>query len=200
MTLFLLFLCFNGAFAFKYSLFEHRNISTLIPASDCPPLYYGENCTIPYCCPETSRLVQRKNDFFCNCAAFTTGAHCEIVDCHRGELSKITLQCECPFGIFGDHCDKKVIDYVSTLAVVFIIIALFCTIARGEDEDDKSGRVGHSDNRNTPNRNHAYWTRAPQPPAPAIQTVVHIVIHERADGPPTYDSTVRSADPPKYAV
>uniref|UniRef100_A0A7E4VBE4 EGF-like domain-containing protein n=1 Tax=Panagrellus redivivus TaxID=6233 RepID=A0A7E4VBE4_PANRE len=184
MTLFLLFLCLHGIFAFEFSVFQHQNISTLVPDNDCPTLYYGENCTIPYCCPETSHLVHRgHNDFYCNCTAFTRGTHCEIVECHRGKFSRFSLKCECPLGIFGDHCEREDIIYVCFAAGFFILLAVVYCAAHCDDDAYRRS-----------------WSRYPEPPASEIPNMVNIVIQERADGPPPYDSVIRSADPPKYSV
>uniref|UniRef100_A0A7E4VCF4 EGF-like domain-containing protein n=1 Tax=Panagrellus redivivus TaxID=6233 RepID=A0A7E4VCF4_PANRE len=129
MRLCLLFFMFLGAFADEVSILDYLNATDVLQHADCPPLFHGSNCTIPYCFPDRGHLVQRSpDDYYCKCThiGYTSGEHCEIVNCHYGKLSNSTLECECPDYVDGSYCQNNNILVFTTLlgvccSIVFLV-------------------------------------------------------------------------------
>uniref|UniRef100_A0A7E4VB57 EGF-like domain-containing protein n=1 Tax=Panagrellus redivivus TaxID=6233 RepID=A0A7E4VB57_PANRE len=189
MRLCLLFLLFLGAFAEEVSILDHlNNTDNFQLAANCPPLFYGSNCEIPHCFPEYGHLAKRGlNDYFCNCTFGTSGKHCEIINCNDGKVSTSTFECECSYYAFGSHCQNNIFVFAGIVAI-FILFIIICP---NENKEKSSANSTNNQTR----------SNAPQSPAaPEIRIVERVVIQERSDAPPTYDSAVKSADPPKYSV
>uniref|UniRef100_A0A7E4VAW6 EGF-like domain-containing protein n=1 Tax=Panagrellus redivivus TaxID=6233 RepID=A0A7E4VAW6_PANRE len=198
MILFLLFLFLNDAVATTYSVFNYLNTSNLVPDSDCPHLYYGQYCEVPYCYHQNGLLIQRsEHDFYCNCTnEYTSGAHCELVECHDGVLSNSTFQCECATTVFGDHCEwtiPQIIECALKWLMVFLIFFLILTVLP-DSGDKKDGNTADARSTARPDR------ESRTPSAPEIRIVERVVIQERSDAPPTYDAAVKCTDPPKYTA
>uniref|UniRef100_A0A7E4ZUT5 EGF-like domain-containing protein n=1 Tax=Panagrellus redivivus TaxID=6233 RepID=A0A7E4ZUT5_PANRE len=188
MRLFLFSLLISGAFATKYNVFDYLDTSDVVPVSDCPPLYYGKNCNVPYCYPESGLLKQRtrsKDIFFCDCvdSYSQSGEHCEQVDCHYGILSNSTLQCECPDNVWGAYCESTTLQLLSILGFLICCCMVVFLIPANKHATTATNN------------------RTSTAPAPEIRIVERVVIQERSDAPPTYyDSAIDPANPPKYTV
>uniref|UniRef100_A0A7E4ZUZ4 EGF-like domain-containing protein n=1 Tax=Panagrellus redivivus TaxID=6233 RepID=A0A7E4ZUZ4_PANRE len=214
MRLFLFPLFISGVCAGKYNIFDHLNASNLVPGSDCPPLYYGLNCKVPYCYPPGGSVQRGVEDLFCKCKKnFLSGAHCELIDCNKGVLSNSTLRCECPDNAWGDYCEWTISKLLADVIVVFyfgLFLALIGTVYHAFIQPTTSTNnlsstppaPTNSGIRNQQNRTRRNTPQPPAPPAPApeIRIVERVVYRENSDAPPAYDVAVASADPPKYTV
>uniref|UniRef100_A0A7E4ZUT1 EGF-like domain-containing protein n=1 Tax=Panagrellus redivivus TaxID=6233 RepID=A0A7E4ZUT1_PANRE len=120
MLVLLIFFVINGAYASEssYSLLKHFNVST-VQQRECPPLFYGPQCTIPYCFPSHGVLAQKGDHYYCSCICkqYVWGIHCENIECQNdGRFSNLTSECECPHYTYGHFCQ------LTLLQIVFLVL------------------------------------------------------------------------------
>uniref|UniRef100_A0A7E4VBF5 EGF-like domain-containing protein n=1 Tax=Panagrellus redivivus TaxID=6233 RepID=A0A7E4VBF5_PANRE len=199
MRFFLLFLLFLGAFADEVSLLDHLNTSKFLQNEKCPPLFYGSDCQIPHCFTEHGSLVRELDDYYCKCPSrYSSGKHCENIDCNYGKLSNSTFTCDCPFYASRPYCELTSLICLTLWGLLILFLTAVRLLSKNEEESPAT-----STNRTPQNQTRS---NAPQPPvapapAPEIRIVERVVIQERSDAPPTYyDSAIDPANPPKYTV
>uniref|UniRef100_A0A7E4VB37 EGF-like domain-containing protein n=1 Tax=Panagrellus redivivus TaxID=6233 RepID=A0A7E4VB37_PANRE len=173
MWLYFLFLLFLGAFADEVSILDHLIASEILQHADCPPLFHGQNCQIPYCFPEHGNLVKRGlDDYYCNCtSSYASGEHCESVNCNDGNLSNSTFKCECPKFVGGSYCELTILSLIVCVLIVLGTV-LCCTILVIIAEKIKKKRARYCAARNRTNESHP-------PPAPTVPLVERDVIQEQ---------------------
>uniref|UniRef100_A0A7E4VAZ5 EGF-like domain-containing protein n=1 Tax=Panagrellus redivivus TaxID=6233 RepID=A0A7E4VAZ5_PANRE len=187
-SLLIIFTCIKAIYATQHSILPHIDTSTItIPKNlkndNCPLLFYGPNCEIPYCFPENGELAQHKHTYYCSCNhSFLKGDHCEVINCNGGDLVNSTLKCECPVDTFGAYCQWTVSKAVLIGFEYFVSVFIF------------GGLVF---------LNHAYWkvdASKPEKDSNNKPIVEHVVFMDRGEGPPTYGVAVYATQPPKYTV
>uniref|UniRef100_A0A7E4VD20 EGF-like domain-containing protein n=1 Tax=Panagrellus redivivus TaxID=6233 RepID=A0A7E4VD20_PANRE len=217
-SLLILSICITSTFAKDYSILNYVKAST-IDNKDCGPLFYGPNCEIPYCFPQSGYLSNnhRENKYHCVCHdhRYVGGAHCEIINCHDGNLSNSTFQCECPYYTFGDFCQVTPITllvlflmclFMLMMLWIYLVFKRFLKVIRQNPETGEYIKALKSiccniellcqveESRSTTNN-----SQNVTPEVRVVERVVERVVYrDIRDDPPTYETATDGVHPPTY--